>query len=240
MQMINRYKKYFILSSALVLLVLFVVMYFKETKLASPLNTFAEEVSLEKTTTKCISTNDKTFFVDVKGAVKNPGVYEFNDGDKIIDAIEKAGGLSKNAVTSNINLSKKLTSEMVVYIFTKSELTTKKIETTTKNESISQTYTTTKTITNSTYIPNSECTCETIEINNGIDEINDNISNNKININTANIEELTKLTGIGQSKAEAIITYRNNNGYFKTIEDIKNVSGLGEALFEKIKDSITV
>ena len=136
MQMINRYKKYFILSFALVLLVLFVFMYFKETKLASHLNTFAEEISLEKTTTKCIIANDKTFFVDVKGAVKNPGVYEFNDGDKIIDAIEKAGGLSKNAVTSNINLSKKLTSEMVVYIFTKSELTTKKIETTTKNESI--------------------------------------------------------------------------------------------------------
>ena len=240
MQIINRYKKYFILSFALMLLVLFVVMYFKETKLASPLNTFAEEISLEKTTTKCISTNDKTFFVDVKGAVKNPGVYEFNDGDKIIDAIVKAGGLAKNAVTSNINLSKKLTSEMVVYIFTKSELTTKKVDTTTKNEVSSQTYTTTKVTPNNTYIPNSDCTCETIEVNNGIDEINDNISNSKININTANIEELTKLTGIGQSKAEAIITYRNNNGYFKTIEDIKNVSGLGEALFEKIKYSITV
>ena len=181
--------------------------------------------------------NNVSFYVDVKGAVKKPGVYEFNDGDKVIDAIKKAGGLAKNGITSNINLSQKLKSEMVIYIFTKNEITTKTV------------------VSNSVAsINNTPCKCETIEVNNCTtkDDVviksdsnatndSDNISiSSKININTATVEELSKLSGIGSSKAEDIIKYRTENGSFKTIDDIKNVSGLGEALFGKIKDSITV
>ena len=68
------------------------------------------------------SNKEKKFYVDVKGNVKKPGVYKFKDNDRVIDAINKAGGLTKNADTSNINLSKKLTSEMVVYIYNKNEI----------------------------------------------------------------------------------------------------------------------
>lgn len=62
----------------------------------------------------------------------------------------------------------------------------------------------------------------------------------KVNINTADVNELNKLNGVGPSKANAIIKYREENGSFKSIEDIKNVSGFGEATFEKIKDSISI
>lgn len=63
---------------------------------------------------------------------------------------------------------------------------------------------------------------------------------NKVNINTASINELDTLSGIGPSKAEAIIKYREENGTFKSIEEIKNVTGIGEALFEKFKENITI
>ena len=69
--------------------------------------------------------------------------------------------------------------------------------------------------------------------------INNN-KDNKININTANSAELDSLSGIGPSKAEAIIKYREENGNFKTIEEIKNVTGIGEGLFEKFKENITI
>ena len=65
-------------------------------------------------------------------------------------------------------------------------------------------------------------------------------SNKKININSANITELQTLEGIGQAKAKAIIEYRESNGNFQKIEDIKNVSGIGDSAFEKIKDKITI
>ena len=62
----------------------------------------------------------------------------------------------------------------------------------------------------------------------------------RININTADINKLTELDGIGESKAKTIIEYRTTNGLFKNIEDIKNISGIGESLYNKIKDKITV
>ena len=96
--------------------------------------------------------NDKNineFFVDIKGAVKKPGVYKFTEDKMIIDAISAANGLTKDATTNNINLSKKLKPEMVIYIFTKKELA--------KNDLI-----TIKPC------PVCDCTCETIEVNNCI------------------------------------------------------------------------
>jgi competence protein ComEA len=232
-------KKYIILASAVLLLGVFVYFYVKEENKNTDIISYDDNI-----TTSEVQETSKTsekFFVDVKGAVKKPGVYEFSDGDKIVDAINTAGGLTKNATTSNINLSKKLTSEMVVYIFTKSELSKSN---------------TTNPITTTT-----ACTCETIEVNNCItdSEVNNSASSNptdassttqsdsastsdntKININTASATELTKISGIGDAKAKAIIAYRTEHGLFSKIEDIKNVSGLGDALFEKIKDYITV
>lgn len=154
------------------------------------------------------------FYVDVKGAVKDPGVYLVSDGERVIDAIEKAGGLKKNANTTNINLAQRLVSEMVIVVYTNNEI--KK---------------------NSPKLAcNTKCNCEVIEINNCIESEN---NSDKVNINIASIDELMTLTGVGESKAKSIIAYREENGLFKTIEDIKNVSGIGDALFESIKDSIT-
>lgn len=88
-----------------------------------------------------------------------------------------------------------------------------------------------------------ECKCPNIQndacLNTEIEEEITN-TNNIININTATMEELQKISGIGEAKAKAIITYRENNGAFKEIEDILNVDGIGSKFFEQIKDSITV
>ena len=175
-----------------------------------------EDISLNITTTSTKLNNEKKF-VDVKGSVVNPGVYEFEENDRVIDAIELAGGLTKNANTSNINLSQKLTSEMVIYVYSNSEI---------KNS-------------NETLSCDTICKPNVIEVNNCISS-NNSSSNTLININTANISELTTISGIGESKAKSIIEYRETNGKFNSIEDLKNISGIGESLFEKIKDKITV
>lgn len=200
---------------------------------------------------KCVCDNNSTklvcentdlsqnYFVEIKGAVKNPSVYEVNDTNIINDVVEKAGGFTKKAYTKNINLSRKLTDELVIYVYTESEYKKK----TQKNENIVQ----------------EVCECSTYVIDNctenAVSEIvasdkdttfaEDNSTNNKeesnkININTANVNELTTLSGIGESRANDIIEYRTTNGNFKSIEEIKNVSGIGDSLFEKIKDYITI
>ena len=186
-----------------------------------------------------VSSNIK---VDIKGAVKNPGVYEVSSKSNVSDLIELAGGLNKNASTSNINLSRILEDQMVIKIYTASELKKKSIE-----NSIS------------------ECVCKDVDITNCLDNgiikqngeninvTSSDLSNNKntsntsdefkssiISINTATKEELMSISGIGESKALAIIEYRNVNGNFKSIEDIKNVTGIGDSLFEKIKEYITI
>ena len=157
-------------------------------------------------------------YIDIKGSVKNPGVYEFKENERVIDAINMAGGLLKNANTSNINLSQKLTSEMVIYVMNNNEI---------KNGS-------------NNVSCDTKCKTEIIEVNNCVEEKNKEESKNKVNINTAGVEEFTTLSGIGEAKAKSIIEYRNSNGNFKNIDDIKNISGIGEALFNKIKDNITV
>ena len=156
-------------------------------------------------------------FVDVKGSVKNPGVYTFTDNERVIDAINKAGGLKDDANTSNINLSKKLTSEMVIYVFNNKEL---------KDEKLSC---------------DNICKTEIIEVNNCIEVTTKKLdkTDTKININTASLDELMNISGIGESKAKSIIEYRKDNR-FNSIEDIKKISGIGESLFNKIKDNITV
>lgn len=163
--------------------------------------------------------------VDVKGAVKKPGVYELEIGSIVDDAIKLAGGVTSKGVTTNINLSRRVSDEMVVYVFTKNELE--------KSESANEVV---------CEVP--KCDCETITIEecpNSNSNNNNSSSTNatkKVSINKATLEELMTLNGVGESKAKAIIEYRNENGPFKTLEDIINVSGIGSSVYEKIKDSI--
>ncbi len=202
----RKYQNYLIISGIFIIIILTFVSYIYMDDNQNVY--YASEI----TTSEDIVTD---FYVDIKGAVANPGVYQFSSGDRITQAIEKAGGLTKNGNTSNINLSQKLYSEMVVYIYTNNEI---------KNGA--------KTIN-----CNTSCDCATIEVNNCY--VEENI-NDKININTANLDQLLKLNGIGQSKALAIIKYREENGDFLVIEDLTNVSGIGLAIYEKLKDQIIV
>ena len=206
-------KVYVGLSVLLVFILIFIGIYFYNSQNKDIL--LESEISINDETKEEVNGN---FYVDVKGAVKDPGVYLVSDGERVIDAIEKAGGLKKNANTDNINLSKRLASEMVIVVYTDNEIKKgkKSLECDTK------------------------CECEVIEINNCIETETKVTQSDKVNINKASIEELMTLSGVGESKAKAIIEYREENGNFKSIEEIKNVSGIGEALFENIKAGITI
>lgn len=166
------------------------------------------------------------YFVDIKGKVKNPGVYKMNKNDRVNDVIKKAGGLLSDANTLSINLSMKVKDEMVIFIHSQKEIDNY-IDTLNQKKNLIDNCNSNIIINNDSCIDNRE------DI-----EKDDEII--KISINTASIEELMKLPSIGESKANSIIKYREENGPFKTIGDIKNVSGIGEALFEKIKDYITI
>lgn len=167
-----------------------------------------------------IDENDNNLlFVDIKGCVINPGVYSFkySDNARINDLLEKAGGLTEDADTSLLNLSKKLEDEMTIIIYSHNEI----------NEYISI----------KEELLQKLDLCE-IKLKNNACNI-DNNDKNLININEATKEELMSISGIGESKANAIIEYRKEKKFTK-IDDIKNVDGIGENLFENIKNYITV
>lgn len=167
----------------------------------------------------------KKIKIDIKGEINTPGVYELTEENNVMDAINLAGGLTNKSDTSNINLSKKLTDEMVIIVYSKQDIINMK-----EKEKI-----TCPPCNNACIEEKDETSKINITENKETKEIEE-----KININTANIEELQKLNGIGESKAQNIIDYRNKNGEFKDKEEIKNVQGIGEAAYEKIKDNITV
>ena len=161
--------------------------------------------------------------VDIKGQVISPGIYEMGLNSRVIDVIESAGGLTEDADTSVINLSKKITDEMVIIIYSK-----RQVEEFSKTKEIEK-QVAKKCMDNEEYsITNDACI-----------KVNENKSIGKININTATKEDLMTLQGIGESKANDIIKYRDENGGYQNIEDIKKVNGIGENLFASIKENIT-
>lgn len=180
------------------------------------------EESSKEQTKESESIPEEKYYVDIKGYVKKPGVYEVSKTSIVNDCLKLAGGLLKNADTTTINLSKPVSAAMVIYVPKKNEV----IKSTTD-----KTTTTTTEIPNNAAIPDNSNTSS---------DTSSATLNLKINLNTASKEELTKLSGIGEAKAQDIIDYRNTNGSFKTIEEIKNISGIGDALFAKIKDNITI
>lgn len=179
-------------------------------------NVLAKEDLKEETSTE---TSVKEIVVDVKGSVKKPGVYKIKENSRVTDAIDAAGGLSKNANTRFINLSKLLSDGDVVVIYSNEE-----IEDAKKEDKI---------------VVETPCICEEVKNDACYKEETTN-TNGKININTATINELMTLTGIGESKAKLIIEYRTQNGNFKDIKDIMKVKGISETLFSKFKENITI
>lgn len=193
------------------------------------------------------TSGNKKEYCDIKGNVKNPGVYEIKENYTIQDIIKKAGGLKKNSYTNNINLSKKVTDEMVIYIFSKKEIEKYKEEYICNCKPIYKYITceeikTTIPITTQPKTTLSTTTTKFIEIpkTTTTQITTQKQENKKININIASLEELITLNGLGESKAKSIIEYRTNTGLFNTIEDLLNVKGIGQKILDGIKDFIEV
>ncbi len=166
--------------------------------------------------------------VDIKGAIAKPGVYEVNSDYRVIDVIKLAGGLKSNANTNYINLSSKVTDEMVIWIYTTKEISEFKLKQSSTQYMIEK--------CNCPVLDNTTC----LNSNSNKNSNSSKEQNSYLNINTATLEELMTLDGIGESKAQNIIEYRTKNGTFKSIEDIMNVNGIGETVYNKIKDHIKV
>ena len=175
------------------------------------------------------TTNEETnkIVVHVSGAVNQEGIVELQENSRISDAINIAGGLKENADTKHINLAFKLEDGMKIYIPTIEE--TKEQNTQIQNQNrIDET---SKYVTSSSGVVQEEQTNA---------QQSEQKKNEKININTATQTELETLPGIGPATSLKIISYREENGKFETIEEIKEVSGIGDAKYENIKDLICV
>lgn len=214
---------------------------------------------VDETTVLLDNYQDKICLIDIKGSVKKPGVYEIECSSTINDAIKIAGGKTKTAYTDNINLSKKVTNEMVIYIYSTKEIKNKeeKVQQVCVNETIyidtckdkeasiivsGQPDNDVEKNGNDKFISNEEGIQNNVGdvANNQNNTENSEIKSELISLNNATKEQLMTLTGIGESKAVKIIAYRDQNGGFKTIDELKNVSGIGDAIFEKIKEYITI
>ena len=168
------------------------------------------------------SEETKTLVVHICGAVSAPGVYELPAGSRIIDAVEAGGGFLTEADEACCNLAEEIVDGCQIYIMTKTEScadgqTEKKAGIQTSPDSDMQT-------TDRNVRSNS-----TPALENGL-----------VNLNTADVAALMTLPGIGESRAKAIISYREQHGAFAQIEDIMKISGIKQAAFSKIKDKITV
>ena len=150
--------------------------------------------------------------VDVKGAVQAPGVFTAQAGDRVIDLIAEAGSFTDKADKDKVNLAQLVEDQMVIYVPKKGE------------EGVEVPAGAPTTVTNGSTGPAGAA----------------DSAGGQVNLNTATQADLETLSGIGPSKATAILEYRETIGTFKQVEDLKNVSGIGDKTFEKLKESISV
>lgn len=162
---------------------------------------YEESIEANEITNEENVIQEETITVHITGEIKYPGVVVLKNGDRIVDAIEAAGGETENADLDRVNLAYVLNDGDKIYIPNKNEEEEKSNIITTENE-IGQE----KKVT--------------------------------ININTATLEELIKLPGIGEATANKIIEYRKQNGKFQNIEELKNVPGIGNSKYETLKEMI--
>lgn len=178
---------------AVVLIIALIVMTAMGIKLSEKKDEmfFTSNENYEESDEALEENKRSNIFIDIDGAVNKPGVYELRDGDRVIDAINMAGGLSYNAYTKNINKARLLVDGEKIYIL-------------------------------------------------NVEEIEKSLKeSNLVNINTASINDLMSLPGIGEVYAKRIIDYRNDKT-FASVEEIKNIEGIGDKTFEKIKNLITI
>ena len=207
---IEKNKKYIIIALLFIFLIIGIIIVKQfDTEEKESLELISIEEETEQDNKSIEEEEDYKIVVHITGEVEKEGIIEIKEGGRISDAIDAAGGLTKEADLERVNLAYELEDGQKIYIPNKND---KDIE-----EYVTE----------------------------GVDDIvlPDELSNmgdGLININKADLEELQELDGIGEALAENIIAYRENNGKFKNIEDIKNVSGIGDSKYEKIKDSIKI
>ena len=213
---LEKYKKMLVIAGTVIgaLLLYFFTSY--DTAEQSSIQTIepiTPLAALETTETEIMEQSaPEVFMIDVKGAIRYPGVYTLEEGMRIVDAIEAAGGYTEQANPTLINHAQKLQDEMVLYIPKLGEKLSEELETLVAGAS----------------------TSSTSSGGGGISK------SGKINLNKANESELTQLPGVGPSKANAIIGHRAEHGNFQTIEELKKVTGIGEKTFDQLKDLIDV
>lgn len=154
----------------------------------------SEAATLKEVGSENNESDSTEIMVHITGAVVKPGVVSLNADARLIEAIEKVGGLTENADVNSLNLARKLQDEEKIHVPAVGEVTQ------TSNSSTSQ----------------------------------------QININTASLEELKSLPGVGDVIAQGIIDYREKNGGFKQLEELKNVNRIGDKIYEGLIDSITI
>lgn len=182
------------------------------------LENITETISNESVQEEIITENTISYIiVHITGAINNPGIVKLPLDSRISDAINQSGGLTSDADISSINLAYKLDDGQKIYI---------PYITTPPDSSISENYIT------------SDAGYNIIEDTSYLDNNSKDID--LININIATQTELETIPGIGPSTALKIIQYRNENGRFNSIEDIKNINGIGESKYENIKSYITI
>lgn len=204
-------KKWLLLGSGasiVILITLLVSIYLMVNKEPRVDTTMWEETSL--TTMAEVATDatkeraETMIYVDIKGAVKVPGIYQLKNQQRIWDALALAGGVSEEADTTQVNYAQKVKDQMIIYVPKKGEPVPQSLETLQESAPAQQ---------------NQE---------------------EKINLNTATEAELQTISGIGAKKAQEIIRFRDEQGPFKTVEELKNVPGIGEKTVERLKDMLTV
>lgn len=176
------------------------------TEQTSSSSSYKDEKSNKSNEISQADTEDQLVTVDVKGAVKKPGVYQLQSNSRVHDALEKAGGMTEEADLKSINQAQKLSDEAVVYVAKVGENAVD-VTTSAPANATSGTGQTKSTL---------------------------------VNLNTATEADFQTISGIGQKRAQDIIAYREANGRFKSVDELKNVSGIGAKTLEKLKEYVTV
>ena len=219
-------KKKIIISVVLVILIVFAFIIYTLIDYSSYNQLDIENEILDQSTQNIVEdvetdavilntdeVKEEKIAVHITGAVKKEGIIYLKKGARIVDAIEEAGGATKEADLSQVNLAYELQDGQKIYIPN-------------KNEKISE------------YITENSGNNVVIEENKS--ENYKKGGNEKVNINTADEMQLDSLPGIGPALAQRIIEYREENGAFKSIEELQNVKGIGDSKYEDIKNNVTV
>lgn len=175
----------------------------------------ANEEANEESETNANSAPNETWYVDIKGAIKVPQVVPVTPGMRVHDVVEMAGGVTGEADQSQVNLAQLVTDQMVIYVPKDGEEVSPSTEALVADSKVTES---------------------------AVSEISGDATSggDLVNINTADTTMLQTLSGIGEKRAADIINYRETNGLFETVDDLDQVSGIGEKTMEKLRPLITV